>query len=369
MREINIARVLAAKRREKGITQDALAAYIGVSKASVSKWETGQSYPDITFLPQLAAFFGISIDDLMGYAPQMPKEDIKRLHHRLAADFASLPFDAVMAEVEEIVRKYFACFPLLYQMGILLLNHHMLAGAPGKATDALAWAQALFARVKAESEDVELATQGLHMEVYCLLATDRPQEALCLLEGTETGAGPVETLFASAYQMLGQADEAAAALQAGIYKQVVSLVDLLCQHIGLCMAEGERLGEIYRRARAVVDAFDLEALHPSPVLKLYLTAACAYASCGETEEALAAFAAYVGLATGDIFPLRLHTDAFFDRIGGWLDDLDPVPPRDEAVIKRGIVDAAIGPALAPLAGDARYAALVARLKTIIQEMQ
>ena len=56
MKEINIARAIVSRRKEKGITQDELASYIGVSKASVSKWETGQSYPDITFLPQLAAF-------------------------------------------------------------------------------------------------------------------------------------------------------------------------------------------------------------------------------------------------------------------------------------------------------------------------
>jgi transcriptional regulator with XRE-family HTH domain len=43
MKEINIAKTLVSKRREKGITQDELAEYIGVSKASVSKWETGGS--------------------------------------------------------------------------------------------------------------------------------------------------------------------------------------------------------------------------------------------------------------------------------------------------------------------------------------
>lgn len=46
MNELNIAKTLNAKRKEKGITQDELASYIGVSKASVSKWETGQSYND-----------------------------------------------------------------------------------------------------------------------------------------------------------------------------------------------------------------------------------------------------------------------------------------------------------------------------------
>jgi len=77
MKEINIAKVLVKKRKEKGITQDELANYIGVSKASVSKWETGQSYPDVTFLPQLAAYFNISIDELMDYKPQMAKEEVR----------------------------------------------------------------------------------------------------------------------------------------------------------------------------------------------------------------------------------------------------------------------------------------------------
>lgn len=40
MREINIAITITAKRKEKGITQDQLAEYIGVTKASVSKVET-----------------------------------------------------------------------------------------------------------------------------------------------------------------------------------------------------------------------------------------------------------------------------------------------------------------------------------------
>ena len=43
MKELNLSNILVKKRKEKGITQDQLAAYIGVSKASVSKWETGFS--------------------------------------------------------------------------------------------------------------------------------------------------------------------------------------------------------------------------------------------------------------------------------------------------------------------------------------
>ena len=43
MNDINIAGTILSKRRERGMTQDDLAVHIGVSKASVSKWETGDS--------------------------------------------------------------------------------------------------------------------------------------------------------------------------------------------------------------------------------------------------------------------------------------------------------------------------------------
>ena len=43
MKEINLGRVLTENRRRRGMTQDQLAEHLGVSKAAVSKWETGDS--------------------------------------------------------------------------------------------------------------------------------------------------------------------------------------------------------------------------------------------------------------------------------------------------------------------------------------
>lgn len=43
MKELRIGNILIEHRHKRGITQDELAGYMGVSKASVSKWETGVS--------------------------------------------------------------------------------------------------------------------------------------------------------------------------------------------------------------------------------------------------------------------------------------------------------------------------------------
>ena len=61
-----IGTTIAALRREKGLTQDALAAQLGVSAQAVSKWENGLSCPDILMLPEIAEFFDVSVDALFG---------------------------------------------------------------------------------------------------------------------------------------------------------------------------------------------------------------------------------------------------------------------------------------------------------------
>ena len=52
-------------RKIKGLTQESFAAEVGVSRQSVYKWESGQSYPEVPKLLEMKLLFGISIDDLL----------------------------------------------------------------------------------------------------------------------------------------------------------------------------------------------------------------------------------------------------------------------------------------------------------------
>lgn len=53
-------------RKDRELTQETLADFLGVSFQAVSKWERGETYPEITMLPAISSFFNVSIDDLLG---------------------------------------------------------------------------------------------------------------------------------------------------------------------------------------------------------------------------------------------------------------------------------------------------------------
>lgn len=373
MREINIARIILQKRREKALTQDDLAQYMGVSKASVSKWETGQSYPDITFLPKLAAFFNISIDDLLGYEPQMTQGEIRRLYQSLAAGFGQRPFAEVLAECRENVAKYYACFPLLLYIGALLLNYCTEAGDQAAVAATIAEAKELFVRVKTESSDVELVNQARSLEAMSLLALGQPGEVLELFDADpSSGAAAVkpltlpETLLASAFQLTGNPAAAQGVLQAGLFQYVLGVVNLLTSYLDLCANDAALFEETYQRALAVAAAFHLKSLNPSVLMTLYITAAQGYMKLDAKPQALATLGKYTDLVTGDIYPLRLQGDDYFNLLDQWLDNelyLGKEPPRDEKSIRRSMAAAvAENPAFGDLSGEAGFQRLVQRLK-------
>ena len=61
----NIGSNISVLRKQKGVTQEELASYVGVSAQAVSKWENG-GVPDTELLPKIADYFEISIDKLFG---------------------------------------------------------------------------------------------------------------------------------------------------------------------------------------------------------------------------------------------------------------------------------------------------------------
>lgn len=65
MKNQTLGSMIAALRKEKGMTQLDLAQQLGVTDKAVSKWERDLSCPDVNSLPKLAEILGVSVDELM----------------------------------------------------------------------------------------------------------------------------------------------------------------------------------------------------------------------------------------------------------------------------------------------------------------
>jgi transcriptional regulator with XRE-family HTH domain len=79
---IIIGENLKELRKKKNNTQEDLAEFLTVSITAVSKWERGECYPDIEFLPKIAAYYDVSVDDLLGVGEIRKKEQIKEYEEK-----------------------------------------------------------------------------------------------------------------------------------------------------------------------------------------------------------------------------------------------------------------------------------------------
>lgn len=66
-------------RQRRGITQEALAEHLRVTPQAVSKWERGAATPDITLLPEISAYFGVTIDELFALSDETRMERIQNM--------------------------------------------------------------------------------------------------------------------------------------------------------------------------------------------------------------------------------------------------------------------------------------------------
>ena len=76
---MNIGNQIKTLRLKKSVTQEAMAEHFGVTAQAVSKWECGTSAPDISLLPELSAYFGVTIDALFALDDETRMERIQNM--------------------------------------------------------------------------------------------------------------------------------------------------------------------------------------------------------------------------------------------------------------------------------------------------
>ena len=110
--KLNIGRTIRTLRRAKDMTQDELAAKLGVTFQTVSRWENGSTYPDMELLPVIAGIFDVSIDHLLGTDTEEKEEHLREIVKCLQNAVRERADDTVIGILRELrrdMRQYADC--------------------------------------------------------------------------------------------------------------------------------------------------------------------------------------------------------------------------------------------------------------------
>ena len=354
MSDLNLSENLIRLRRERKVTQEQLAEFVGVTKASVSKWETRQSMPDLMLLPQLAAYFDVTIDELLGYEPQLSREQIKKLYLELADAFAKEPFAEVMERSRRLVKQYYSCYSFLFWVGCLWLNHCMLTGSEEGQNAVLMEALELCDHILEHCKDIGISNDTILLKANIQIILGRPQEVVDALEELYNPrlVGQGDGVLIRAYEMLGDMAQANRYAQISMFNHLMALLSGATEYVTLHMQEPEVIEKTRQRMERVIDAFDLEHLHFNSVAVFYYQLAIAYATNDMADEAILMLTRFVDMMrlAGEDGILTLHGDDYFDCLDYWIDQLElgGSAPRDRSIIFDSAVQAFCHPAFSAL---------------------
>ncbi len=109
----NISRL----RREHSMTQEQLAEALGVTFASVSKWERGAATPELNLIGEMADLFGVSLDALVGF--EVHDSSVTALEERIHNLEREKRYDEAITEAEKALLRFPNVFRIVYRSGDL----------------------------------------------------------------------------------------------------------------------------------------------------------------------------------------------------------------------------------------------------------
>lgn len=333
---VNIGRTIARERRRAGVTQEALAAHLGVSKAAVSKWELGQSLPDVSLLPRIAAYFSLTLEELFDWRGELAEEESAALYAEVYA-LGERDLSAAHERLRTLVAEHYADANLLIMLASLLtvwaggmatpfhpVGEKGIEPDGGLDFDTLTdEALALLDRALEVASDPAALFLAQQQKATALFQAGRHEEAAALLEPLvrRQDAGAPTMLLASAYRKTGRDDEALRLLQAERLRAAGFVLSSLMQEVGMrddaafAHAAGKAAGTVF-------GALDMGAVNPFFVVTMALEVAEVLRRAGERDGALAALGRAVDAAVSAVSAPRpdLSSSLLWDRVA---DRLDP----------------------------------------------
>ncbi|WP_346917579.1 helix-turn-helix domain-containing protein [Clostridium sp.] len=218
--EINIGFVIQKLRKLKGLTQEQVADAMGVSKAAVSKWESGNTYPDITLLAPLARLLDTSINELLEFNSKLTEKEINSIVTLCELEFLKGDYFSAYDYCEKQLKKYTNIAELKLRIASLYWQYTVLLKDDEEASNNM---------IKRACEVFEEASQTSNTDIkeaalYCIASLYMMKEdydsALKTAERLNQKSNDTMLLLANIYDRKGENDNAKKMYQRILFKNI-----------------------------------------------------------------------------------------------------------------------------------------------------
>lgn len=196
---MNIGYNIRRLRNENGMTQEQLALRMGVTSAAVSKWESGQSLPDITMVMPLSALFEVTTDELMGYDAAVTEAEVDAV----LKQYNELEQTGHLEQADQVIRQARADYPSDYRVMNCYMWHLVGGSADNDPAVLLLHEKELMAIcdcIEDGCRDLHLRFEAITMRAKLLHAVGDTEKAVATLQTLpsfyQTAGQKTEQLFA-----------------------------------------------------------------------------------------------------------------------------------------------------------------------------
>ena len=275
-------------RKEMELTQEGLAEAIGVTVGAVSKWENGNNVPDILTLMQLANFFNISMDELVGL--ELTSKNVDDMCDKVEELARNHEFEEAAIEINNALTRFPNNFKVLYTCANLYYFKYMARMEKKDSEKAIVYYEMALDRIK-QNTDQEISEYSIKRRIAFLYKETDPETAVERLKQINY-EGNNSISIALILLDLGRVDEAMEYLSFSLIKNFSDQLNTVF-NIGSALAIVGKKEDV-KKALEMVDVqikFVEESFIEGKVnysyktrSLFYIEKACLYSRLGETAE-------------------------------------------------------------------------------------
>lgn len=339
-------------RKARGLTQEQVAAAIGVSKPAVSKWESNNGYPDITLLAPLARFFETTVDYLLEYNISITEKQIGEIIEKLQALLFSSDFEQAKKYADSQLHQY----PNIHELKLLIAQEYfqfaILNAYEGIQKTALEYSHDLLQLV-AKSSDKELRENALTCIANNSLLVGEYEQALDAALQLPQDSLNTKILLATIYSQTGDLPACKTMSQEVLFLSYKNC-DLCFGLLAKCSAGDGHLQDAIRLQKkhlALEQLFEIDCSG-----SIYLELAETYAQLGNDAKAIHALKQYICFLSK---PICSTNSILFDSIS--LDD-SVGAPLEKAAYSQIADSISENPAFAALVSNTEFQEIIEKIK-------